>query len=411
MHAIAGSIHPAYDGARIALRDMEGTEMTDTTETPAPKPTPPAPTPDPVSAERDATEALSTRAEITPAQRSAAEAETLRSITPSPIATVRAEAIYGPRSGQSFFADMLHAREGDSAAADRLARHQRLLTDQVDIMERAGDVISSELPGAYPNAYLPGLLTPRILKGRPLGGFFNRVTINDAQPKIFPKVTTSTTVTVQSAEAVNPAASDLATTAVTATPLLYGGETLVSRQVLDGADPSIDAMLMQDLTEAYAQASETVIKTAVEAGASASGTPITAATPFAGLLGNIIKYQATRFMPAEGQFVPAALYAVALAQADTTGRPFLSWLNPTNAAGTMESGAVGANLLGATLPLSWASTTNVVVTARRSDYVIFESPLASFRYEQGTGPAAVRIGIWGYLVVGTRAGGLSVTAA
>jgi hypothetical protein len=202
-----------------------------------------------------------------------------------------------------------------------------------------------------------------------------------------------------------------ATTAITATPLLYGGETLVSRQVLDGGDPAIDSMLMQDLTEAYAQASETVIMTAVEAGATASGTAITLATPYAGMLGNVVKYHATRFSPAEAQFVPPALYAVALAQADTAGRPLMPWINPANSQGTMDAGGVGGNLLGASVGLSWASTVNVVVTARRNDYVIYESPLASFRYEQGTGPASIRVGIWGYLVVGTRAGALKVTAA
>ena len=52
-----------------------------------------------------------------------------------------------------------------------------------------------------------------------------------------------------------------------------------------------------------------------------------------------------------------------------------------------------------------------MVTAARDDYVIFESSIARFSYEQVTGPSAIRIGIWAYLVVGTRRGGLSVTAA
>lgn len=407
MHAIAGSVQPAYDGARIALRDMEQAAVTDET----PTTTAPAEPPAPASVERSATEAATSAVpELPSAERSAAEGASVANRVPVAHVT-RPEPIYGPRTGHSFFADMLHRNEGDAAAAERLARHQGLLHEQAAILERAGEVLSSEVPGAYPNTYLPGLLTPRILKGRPMGGFFNRVPITDAQPKIFPKVTTSTTVAVQSAEGSNPAASDLATTAVTATPLLYGGSTVVSRQVLDGADPSIDAMLMQDLLEAYAQASETVIKTAVEAGATASGTPITAATPYAGILGNVIKYQTTRFNPAEGQFIPAALYAVLLAQGDSTGRPFLPSIGPTNSDGTARAGGTGANVLGADVLLSWASTANVVVTARRADYVIFESSVASFRYEQATGPAGINIGIWAYLVVGTRLGGLSVTAA
>lgn len=406
LHGIAGSIAPAYDSARIALRDMEEPDMPEN-QNPAPEGQT-EPQTEPVQNERSA--AVTQTAEPTLAERSARERETVSAIRLQASIT-RPEAIYGPRSGQSYFADMLHAREGDGSAAERLNRHRELLLAQSELLERAGDVVSSEIPGAYPNEYLPGLLTPRIMKGRPMGGFFGRITITDAQPKIFPKVTTSTSVAVQAAEGTAPVASDLATTAVTATPLLYGGHTVVSRQVIDGADPSIDSMLMQDLVESYAQASETVIKTAVEAGASASGTAITAATPFAGTIGNIIAYQAARFQPAQAVFVPPALYAVLLAQADTAGRPLIPYVGPYNSEGAVQAGGAMANLLGAGIYLSWASTANVVVTARPADYVIYESSIASFRYDQPAGPAGIDIGIWAYLVVGTRLGGLKVTAA
>jgi hypothetical protein len=193
-------------------------------------------------------------------------------------------------------------------------------------------------------------------------------------------------------------------------PLLYGAETVVSRQVMDGGDPSAETMILQDMIEAYAQASETVIKTAVEAGASASGSAITAATPYAGLQANVVAYQAARFKPATGQFVPPALYTVALAQADTTGRPFYTYINPVNAQATTEAGGASGNILGATEFLSWASTLNVVVTGRPEDYVIFESSVARFSYDAVTGPAGIRLGIWAYLAVGTRLGSLKVTA-
>lgn len=411
LHAIAGSVSPAYDGARIALRDME--EVMNT-ETPAPEPTPtpptPAPTPEPPS-ERDA----QSRAvePVSLAERSAAERDdpTVKALARSSFLVTRPDAVYGPGREFSFIRDGWAATRGDTQAAERQARHEAHLSDIAIQIERAGDVLSSEIPGAYPNDYLPGLLTPRILKGRPMGGFYNRTPISDARPHIFAKVTTSTTVAVQSAEGTNPAASDFATTAVTATPLLYGAETVVSRQVLDGSSPGGDQMIIQDMLEAYAQASETVIKTAVEAGATASGTAITAATPYAGLQGNVVAYQAARFAPATGQFVPPALYTVALAQADTTGRPFFTYINPSNSQATVEAGGATGNILGAQEFLSWASTVSVVVTGRPNDYVIFESSIARFSYDAVTGPAGVRVGIWAYLVVGTRLGSLKVTAA
>jgi HK97 family phage prohead protease len=425
MFAIAGSVSPAYDGARIALRDMEDPDVTDekkTDEKVDEKKTDEKVDEKKTDEKVDERDAKNRSTELTTAERDRLEAAYAAGRSHgqglSTIRITRAEAVYGrdatpgPRGEVfSFLRDNYAATHGDSAAAERQTRHYAMLTDIAVQMERAGDVLSSEIPGAYPNDYLPGLLTPRILKGRPMGSFFNRFPISDGRPKIFAKVTTSTTVAVQSAEGANPAASDFATTSVTATPLLYGAETVVSRQVLDGADPAAETMVLNDMIEAYAQASETVIKTAVEAGASASGTPITAATPFAGALGNIIKYYATRFKPATGQFVPSALFSVLLAEADTTGRPKMPLLNPVNSDGSTAPGAVSGSILSATDFLSYASTVNVVVTTRPEDYVIFESPIARFSYDAVTGPSGVRMGIWAYLVVGTRLGGLSVTAA
>ena len=392
LFAIAGSVSPAYDGARIALRDMQETPVTE-------QRTEPEPTPEPTLAP---TEIVS---------RQAVERDAVLRVRGTDAQITRPELVYGPTSDANFIRDGYDAWRGDSAARERQSRHYAHVTDVSKQIERAGDLLQSEIPGALPTDFLPGLLTPRILKGRPMGGFFNRFPISDTRPRTFAKVTTSGAVIVQAAEGGTVGATDIATTAVTATPLLYGGFIDVSRQVLDSADPSATAMVMQDLLEAYSQTSETAIKVAVEAGATASGTAITAATPYAGVLGNVIKYQTTRFNPAQGQFIPGALYAVLLAQGDTTGRPFLPSIGPVNSDGTARAGATGANVLGADVFLSWASTVNVVVTARENDYVIYESSIAQFSYDQVVGPQAVRIGLWAYLVVGTRLGGLSVTAA
>jgi phage head maturation protease len=398
LYSIAGSVTPAYDGARLSLRDMEEIPVADPIPQDVAEPAPTR-TADAVAAERDQITAVT------------------RGVTASSIAVTRPEAQYGRDATdergewRSFLRDFYLAHNGDSGAMERQERHNRHLADISGAMARAGDVLSSEIPGAYPNLYLPGLFTPRILKSRPMANFVGSYAIDNALPRIFAKVTTSTTATVQASQTTNPAASDFATTAVTATPLLYGASSLVARQVVDGASPAAETMLLQDMYEAYGQVTEAAAVTAIEAGASASGTAITAATPYAGTLGNVIKYQATRFNPADGQFIPSALYSVLLAQGDTTGRPFLPMIGLMNSDGNVAAGAVSGGILGAQTILSWGSTVNVVVTLRRTDYVIFESPTLSFRYEQATGPAGFNIGVWGYFVAAARLGGLSVTAA
>jgi phage head maturation protease len=421
---IAGSTKPAYDGARIATRDME--EVMN--ETPAPEPSPdPKPVPPPEFVAEQQRDAQSRPVDLSSAERSAVERDAVIGIR-RPIVINRDAMIYG-REGASladgshpgFLSDGWRAKEGDRDAAERQYRYNLASHDTAQVMERdavvafrAGDVLSLEIPGAYPNDYQPGLLVPRLLKGRPMGSFYDRFPISDARPRIYPKVTTSTTVAVQSAEGANPAASDFATTAVTVTPALYGAETVVSRQVLDGSSPEAEAMVMQDMYEAYAQASELVIVTAVEAGSTASGTAITAATPYAGTLGNVVKYASTRFSAAQGQFVPAALFAVLATQLSAgDGRPLIPSIGPINADGTIDSSVLGYNLLGAQGAMSYQSTVNVVVTARKSDFVIFESAIARFSYDAVTGPSGVRIGLWAYLGIGVRnvGGSLKVTAA
>lgn len=401
----------AYQGAEItavrqAAEEQEGgimPEIQEPTGTPAAV-APAAPAPEPAAS-----------GEPTIAARSAAERDAIASIR-TPARVSRQELVYGP-GGRSFLRDLIRARE-DSAAAEAQARHYRQLEEIQEalmqgrsdfayrelVLGRAGDTLSSELGGAYPNAYLPGLLTSRIMKGRPMGSFFDRVTISDARPQIFPKVTTSTSTAAQASEAANPAASDFGTTAVTVNPLLYGSETLVSRQVLDGASPAAEGMLLEDMLEGYAQASEAVIVTAVEAGATASGTAITAATPYAGVIGNVVAYFSNRYKPAQAVFAPSAAFATLLAQTDSDGRPIVPWVGATNASGTVLDGGAGGILMGADLKLSWSSTANTWGFARSNDHVIFESAIARFTYEQPNGPSAVRFGLWAYLGIGTRLG-------
>jgi HK97 family phage prohead protease len=353
--------------------------------------------------------------------------------------TTRPEAVYGPSSEHFFLRDAYLASRGDWEAQQRQQRHREgvlmpraeaieraaawdwqsgtldrnAIAQRTGQLERAGDVLSSELPGAYPTDFVPGLLTPRILKGRPMGDFYDRFPIADARPRTFPKVTTSTVVAVQSAEGAALGSTDFATTAVTVTPLMYGAYTDVSRQALDGADPVAQAMLLQDLNEAYAQASEAVIKTAVEAGSSASGVAITAATPYAGTLANVINYFAVRFKGARGAFIPSALFPVLAAQPDTTGRPLIPMIGAVNSDGVTlaDDAELALGILTAKSKLSYASTVNVCVFGRPTDFVIFESSVGSFSFDQIVGPQAVRVGVWAYLVVGARLGSLKVTAA
>lgn len=422
----------AYRDARVtAVRTAsEGDMDPETTETT----TPAAATASTVAAAPAATTATRAAADGTDdATRAAAERSTVDGMTAGSgrrgAFVTRPELVYGPAQRTSFLSDVIH-RSDNPDAAGRLNRHYSLLDDivaragMVDTdgrpiidwsrIERAGDVLTSELGGAVPTEFLPGLLVPRLLKGRPMGSFYQSFGITDARPRTFPKVTTSTSATVQSAEGANPAASDFATTAETKTPLLYGGSTLASRQALDSGDPSTEQMIMQDLYEAYSQVTETAIKAAVEAGATANSVTINDTAPFFGCVAQVVEFQTARFTPAEICFVPSAEYSALLQETDAvSGRLQVPFYGPQNADGRAQAGGAGAYVLDVPHVLSWASTAHKLVIGQATDYVIYESAVADFRIENSSSitPANILLGCWGYLIIGVRRGSRLATAA
>ena len=49
-----------------------------------------------------------------------------------------------------------------------------------------------------------------------------------------------------------------------------------------------------------------------------------------------------------------------------------------------------------------SSDLDQALVARRNDAIYWESSVVQFRYEQIGGPAAIRIGVWAYLVSAVR---------
>lgn len=368
--------------------EPEGTEGTETPdETPDETPTTPAP-----PEARSRMSAVSGRVTVSEPERRSRETAAVARIGGAPARVTRSELIYTRESEHRFLRDGLRAAAGDMEAMGRLGRHYAILED---VAHRA--VLSTGIAGAYPTEYLPGLLTERVAKGRVAGSFFNRIPVSDARTRTFPRVTTSTTVAKQSAEGTNVAASNFATTAVNSTPDMYQGTVDVSRQTIDGGDPDAERMILDDLTEAYMQSSESAIVTAILAGATAGPNTLTAATPHVGVIGAIVKYQSLRFLPAEGVLLPPAAYEGLLQQLDTTGRALVPYLGPTNAEGTAAAGAAGASVLGVPVYLLWTAAATEALIARRADAHYYESSIAQFRYEQVGGPGLIRIGLWAYL--------------
>src|SRR4029079_7040574 len=214
-------------------------------------------------------------------QRRDAERRSLPSQrTGSPAVVTRSESVYGPSAGQSFFADLLVANR-DSGASERLHRHKSLVIDLAGQMDRATD--SSDIAGSYPTSYYPDLYVPDIAYSGPLSAFFATTTIGAPNPIIVPTFGSVTGDTdVQTAENAPVANVDVATGPATLTPKTIGGESMVSRQAVDGASPGTDVIIANQLRELLMRDTEREIALVLEALPAAGAIAVTASAAGAG---------------------------------------------------------------------------------------------------------------------------------
>jgi HK97 family phage major capsid protein len=328
----------------------------------------------------------------------------------SPAVVTRAESIYGPASGQSYFADMLTANR-DSAASERLHRHKALIIDLAGQMDRATD--SSDIAAAYPVQNYPDLYVPDIAYSGPLSTFFPTTTITAPNPitlPVFESVTGDTDV--QTAENAPVANVDVRPGPMGLTPKTIGGESIVSRQAVDGASPGTDVIIGNQLRELLMRDTEREIALVLEALPASGAIPDTAGTAGAGadlhngLAGVLGQYYAgaaaggagARMLPAEAVFVNATDWGNLVGAVDASGRPLLAYVNPQNALG--QQGAAGfqsAIIGGVPVTPAWAllADTNEVV-ARRNDARQWKSAILDLRLIEREGPQSIVFAIWQY---------------
>jgi len=328
----------------------------------------------------------------------------------SPAVVTRAESIYGPGSGQSFFADLIVANR-DSAASQRMHRHKALVMDLAGQIDRAVD--SSDIAGAYPTTYYPDLYVPDIAYTGPLSAFFATTPITAPNPLVVPAFgSVDGDTDVQTAENAPVPNVDVNTGPITLTPKTIGGETIVSRQAVDGASPGTDVIIGNQLRELLMRDTEREIALVLEALPASGAIPDTAGVAgagndlHAGIASVLGQYYAgaaaggagARMLPAEGVFVNATDWGNLVGAVDGAGRPLLAYVNPQNALG--QQGAAGfqsAVIGGVPVTPAWAllADTNEVV-ARRNDARQWKSAILDIRLLEREGPQSIVFAIWQY---------------
>lgn len=333
--------------------------------------------------------------------------------------------------GPSFVRDTFAARVNDDPdATDRLRKFQA----QQQEMAAFATVNRTGGAAVIPPGYKPDMYLPQLFQGRPLLDMVSKGSLSDATPFTIPKFTSASGATADHVEGTNPSDGTLTLGTVTVTPGAISGRFRITREMVDAANPAIDAIALNALKESYSQQTEGKVYALLNGAAGVGGT-ITSGTVPSGaavvtatgagssgaagvaLIGAVrqqmVEYPFRRFAQANRLAVSSEA-AVQLAKAcDSTGRPLLPRLGATNAVGQGSAYAGAFDLDGLAATPAWSMTGNAAGDAdtimfNSQDVWAWESNLLVFRYEEVAGPANIDLVLFGYFAAQVlRGSGLS----
>lgn len=320
---------------------------------------------------------------------------------------------------RSFFRDLFREKQGDHAAASRIARHSR----EVAVEQRAAISTTSGGPGLVPPQYLLDELAVFARSSRPFADALGPRALPDSGMTFnVPRVTTGALTAVQSEGGtvqVGSAVTDYLSFSVNT----VAGNQDVSRQLLDRSDPATDTVIGQDLAADYAKQLDTQLLNQATNGITVlSGTnaaTYTQASPTAITLypqfANAIQLVWTnRFAAPDLIVMHPRRWAQLLGGADSTGRPLVL---PDTVAGTQAfnlmstgDGTIPSGLVGQIqgLPvvvdpniatnLGASTNQDTIIVTRRADQLLFEVGAPTVAVETGvlSGTLQVRIYAYGY---------------
>jgi HK97 family phage prohead protease len=238
---------------------------------------------------------------------------------------------------------------------------------------------------------------------RPLNSYGMTVSI--------PKITANSTAATV-AEGGDPTGTTAITSAyVNATVIKKMGFQRYSVELLDRSDPSFYEIMLQNLRDAYAQATDEYVIAQITAGGTQAAT--TAATS-AGIISFVsteaaAAYAATK-RTATAYVAGTSQWSLLMGATDSTGRPIYNAGNPMNNAGSAVPTSLRGNVLGLDL---YVDANMVSTTIDDSAFIIeprsieiFESPALTLATNVPT-TGEIEISLYGYIAAqAVFAGGL-----
>ncbi|HSL51980.1 MAG TPA: phage portal protein [Candidatus Deferrimicrobiaceae bacterium] len=345
----------------------------------------------------------------------------LQSVTEAPVYTMNGH-------GFSLVRDMWKSRtEGDHEATARLRKFSKQTQDVHDHMAanmvvdpatgRASFAVNTgNASSIIPPGYRPDLFVTQLLQERPLTNSVSRGTLTDATPFNIPKFVSSSGATATHVEGTNPTAGTLTLGIVTVAPTAISGTYQLTREIVDSANPAIDAIATQAMRESYSQQTEALVYSKLNGTDGVGGTITSGFVPsgaqvsttsgqgdelLLGVRTATALYPFRRFGRANRAHISQEATTAFATAVDTTGRPLLAFVGSQNAVGTGNAQTNGYNIDGLTYEPTWSMTGNAstdadVIGFNSSDVWAWESGLLMFRFEERNGPANIDLALFGY---------------
>lgn len=308
----------------------------------------------------------------------------------------------------SFFGDLLKAKiEPWGEAAQRISEHTR------------ANQTTATVTGVVQPHYFQDLFTVMQQQDAALSRVCPVYPLRDANPFYLPGQTAVTTVGAQSSESAAITAGDAydADYASPITPTTLVGKEIVSRQLLDGSNPAVDAVILADFARTLVQKKENLIGAAILAvGSARTGTQAHFVDPTNADFGYNMTVEAAMavrkalFQRADYIAADYDLYQAYLELKDSSGRPLLvsAGAGPNNAIGVgdlrVDGWIGGVPLLVSNGMKGGVSTTWYGAAIHSPDVMQFAAPQLEFRYEEVVGPQQIVLGVWQYYAVAVRQG-------
>lgn len=333
----------------------------------------------------DANPAAETTKEPTVDQTLDASAPVTTPDVPPMRAQVREAFPYRPTVNASFFKDMMHAREDEEAAA-RFSKATAMLN---------AAAVSTDVAEVIPEQYRPDLYVGSISVPRVVGDAFGQYQLNGPNPFRLPKFGSRSGLIGAHVEGTNPTDGTLAFDEQLVTPVARSGSYTLSRETVEGSAPALDAIVMNEIRESYAEDTEAYWRTLILAGATAGTVVDISNGATAGVRSRMIDYQVSRKRGANVFLAGLDLFEALANQVDGAGRPMNPEMGATNASGSTSDGVLTVRVSGMSTPLVPVLTGGIL--AMRTDVALYEDNLRTWRWEEVDGPANIKFSAFNYI--------------